>query len=198
MHLILISTAPGVQYPNNNNNNNIVELLTKDPPIREHCIKHLSTMDKSKYPKFDEDNLYTGFILAPKRPMFGGFTVIIMIMMMIIIITIIIIIIIIVYKQHAQECDLGVNCTSVAVIARGEAECNYPSAINPQNRTCQCVLLEINHMPPHRAKISDQVRYYTFCTRIGAEKCNSSLIGRKSAITWKIAFSLLYKVYGDL
>ena len=38
-------------------------------------------------------------------------------------------------QQHAQECEMGVNCMSVAVIARGEAECDYrlTSALIPKS-----------------------------------------------------------------
>ena len=70
-----------------------VEPLKEDPPIKGQCIIYLSTMDKTKSPNFipppinimrleplKEDNLYTGenpleFILVPKCPLLGGFTV---------------------------------------------------------------------------------------------------------------------------
>ena len=69
-----------------------VEPLKKDPPRKGHCIKYLSTMDKTKSPNFispinimrleplKEDNLYTGdkpleFILVPTCPLLRGSTV---------------------------------------------------------------------------------------------------------------------------
>ena len=61
-----------------------VESLLTDTPRKGHCIKYLSTMDKTKSPNFNppinimqleslkEDNLYTGdkplFILVQKCP----------------------------------------------------------------------------------------------------------------------------------
>ena len=69
-----------------------VEFLLTDTPRKGHCIKYLSTMDKTKSPNFiphmnimrleplKEDNLYTGdkpleFILVPKCPLFRDSTV---------------------------------------------------------------------------------------------------------------------------
>ena len=70
-----------------------VEPLKEDPPRKGHCIKYLSTMDKTKSPNLSlpinimrdwnllkEDNLYKGdkpleFILVPKCPFLGGSTV---------------------------------------------------------------------------------------------------------------------------
>ena len=64
-----------------------VESLLKDTPNKGHCIKYLSTMDKTKCnPPINsnlstEDSLYTvdkplEFILVPKCPLFGNSTVI--------------------------------------------------------------------------------------------------------------------------
>ena len=65
-----------------------VESLLTDTPNKGHCIKYLSTMDKTKSPNFNppsnlltEDSLYTvdkplEFILVPKCPLFGDSTVI--------------------------------------------------------------------------------------------------------------------------
>ena len=67
-----------------------VESLLTDTPNKGHCIKYLSTMDKTKSPNFNppinsnlltEDSLYTvdkplEFILVPKCPLFGVSTVI--------------------------------------------------------------------------------------------------------------------------
>ena len=72
--------------------NSTVESLLTDIPNKGHCIKYLSTMDKTKSPKFNtpphqynwnlliEDSLYIvdkplEFILVPKCPLFGGSTV---------------------------------------------------------------------------------------------------------------------------
>ena len=60
-----------------------VEPLKEDPPIKGHCIKYVSTMDKTRSPNFippisimqleplKKDNLYTGdksleYVLVPK------------------------------------------------------------------------------------------------------------------------------------
>ena len=67
-----------------------MEALLTDTPNKGHCIKYLSTMDKTKYPNFNlpinimqlesKDTLYTvdkpiEFILVPKCPLFGDSTV---------------------------------------------------------------------------------------------------------------------------
>ena len=66
-----------------------MESLLTDTPNKGHCIKYLSTMDKTKSPNINppinimqlkEDSLYTvdkplEFILVPKCPLFGDSTV---------------------------------------------------------------------------------------------------------------------------
>ena len=90
----------GVQYVCVRKQNSIlanqastVEPLKEDPPRKGHCIKYLSTKDKTKSPNLSlpinimhwnllkEDNLYKGdksleFILVPKCPFLGGSTVV--------------------------------------------------------------------------------------------------------------------------
>ena len=82
----IYALPPVTTYTNNIFLPITVESLLTDTPNKGHCIKYLSTMDKTKSPNFNnwnlliEDSLYIvdkplEFILVPKCPLFGDSTV---------------------------------------------------------------------------------------------------------------------------